>query len=101
MLEDWLRNAIADYGHQCTTKLQDGVGQPEAAIRGPVEGFLTNIGQATGLEVVVHDEAHKAQAGARPDFAVRVAGAIPSGLHRAVRRRAGHSGNPGADHRRA
>ncbi|GAA4907618.1 hypothetical protein [Streptomonospora salina] len=76
MLEDWLRALIADYGHQSTTKLQNGIGQPEAAIRGPVEGFLTNIGQATGLEVVVHDEAHKAQTGARPHFAVRVAGAI-------------------------
>ncbi|MEU3214046.1 type ISP restriction/modification enzyme [Nocardiopsis alba] len=57
-------------------KLQDGVGQPEAAIRGPVEALLTKAGTALGLKVVVHDEAHLKSAGARPDFAVRVAGAI-------------------------
>ncbi|MGW8439212.1 type ISP restriction/modification enzyme [Nocardiopsis sp. NPDC055879] len=57
-------------------KLKDGVGQPEAAIRGPVEGLLIKAGSASGLEVVVHDEAHLQGAGARPDFAVRVAGAI-------------------------
>ncbi|WP_160050879.1 type I restriction enzyme HsdR N-terminal domain-containing protein [Nocardiopsis sp. FR4] len=76
LLEDWLSTAIAEYGQECANKLQDGVGQPEAAIRGPVEGLLTKIGLSDGLKVVVHDEAHLKDAGARPDFAVRVDGAI-------------------------
>lgn len=76
MLEDWLRTLISEFGQQAANKLQGDVGQPEAAIRGPVEKLLTNFGQATGLEVVVHDEADKVQPGARLDFAVRVSGAV-------------------------
>ncbi|MBB6118368.1 type ISP restriction/modification enzyme [Nocardiopsis algeriensis] len=76
MLEDWLRTAITEYGQECADKLQDGIGQPEAAIRGPVEGFLTKVGLAAKLKVVVHDEAHLKDAGARPDFAVRVNGEV-------------------------
>ncbi|MFV2195256.1 type ISP restriction/modification enzyme [Nocardiopsis sp. LOL_012] len=76
LLKDWLSTAIAEYGQECADKLQDGVGQPEAAIRGPVESLLTKVGEAAELKVVVHDEAHMADKNARPDFAIRVAGAI-------------------------
>ncbi|MBR8741463.1 type ISP restriction/modification enzyme [Nocardiopsis sp. MG754419] len=74
--KDWLSAAIAEYGQECANKLQDGVGQPEAAIRGPVEGLLIKVGLSAELEVVVHDEASMKGQGARPDFAVRVGGAI-------------------------
>ncbi|RNL84270.1 DNA methyltransferase [Halostreptopolyspora alba] len=66
---------MSSFGAECAEKLQEGAGQPEAALRGPVEGFLTAVGSALGLTVVAHEEARQ-HSGARPDFAIRVQGAI-------------------------
>lgn len=75
MAPEWLERVVAEFGERCAQKLHRGVGQEEAAIRGPVEHLLTAVGRALGLEVVAHDEAATAS-GARPDFAVRVDGLI-------------------------
>lgn len=71
----WLQQAVAGFGERCAQKLHDGVGQAEAALRGPVEELLTAVGQALDLAVVAHDEA-ATEHGARPDFAVRVDGLV-------------------------
>ncbi|TDQ52999.1 type ISP restriction/modification enzyme [Actinorugispora endophytica] len=73
---EWLCLAVSGFGKRCAEKLREGVGQPEAAIRGPVEQFLTTTGRAFGLAVVAHDEARVREVGARPDFAIRVDGVV-------------------------
>lgn len=72
----WLLDAISEFGTHCAQKLQESAGQPEAAIRGPSERFLVAVGRQLGLSVIAHDEARMKQTRARPDFAIRVDGAI-------------------------
>ena len=73
---DWLRRAVADFGRACKERLQDGVGEPEAAIRPPIENLLTTIGEHSDHQVIAHGEAPLAELGVRPDYAIRVDGAV-------------------------
>ena len=72
----WLRRAVADFGRECKERLQGGVGEPEAAIRPPIEKLLTTMGSHAGKAVLPHGEASLVELGVRPDYAIRVDGAV-------------------------
>lgn len=71
----WLAETVSVFGAACKTKLE-GPGEPEEAIRAPLESLLTSVGSRLGLSVVAHGEAALKELGARPDYAIRVNGAI-------------------------
>jgi len=72
---DWLVQAVSAFGKACKERL-DGTGEPEAAIRPPIEGLLQAAGNALSLHVVEHGESALDDLQVRPDYAVRVNGAI-------------------------
>jgi hypothetical protein len=76
MAPQWLQRAVADFGRACKEQLQDGVGELEAAIRPPIEKLLMTIGEHSDHQVVAHGEAPLAELGVRPDYAIRVDGAV-------------------------
>lgn len=77
MADQWLAEAVQQFGVECKAKLAGPVGAgQEAAIRAPLERLLAAAGQALGLKVVPHDEAADADRGVRPDYAISVDGAI-------------------------
>jgi hypothetical protein len=71
----WLAETVSVFGAACKTKLE-GPGEPEEAIRAPLESLLTSVGSQLGLSVVPYGEAALKELGARPDYAVRVDGAV-------------------------
>lgn len=71
----WLTRVVSDYGQACAERLV-GPGEPEAAIRGPIEQLLAGFGDAMSLHVVPHGESALEGLSVRPDYAVRVGGAI-------------------------
>lgn len=75
MSGQWLIDATATLGANCKAKLA-GPGEPEAAIRAPIEELLNAAGQQLSLAVVPHDEVHDNDRGVRPDYAISVNGAI-------------------------
>ena len=75
----WLIDATAAFGATCKAKLA-GPGEPEAAIRAPIEELLNAAGQQLSLAVVPHDEVHDNDRGVRPDYAISVNG-VQGGLN--------------------
>lgn len=75
MPAQWLIDATSTLGEACKKKLA-GPGQAEAAIRAPIEELLAAAGQNLSLTVVPHDEVSDKDRGVRPDYAIRVNGAI-------------------------
>ncbi len=71
----WLAEALADFGRSCKQRL-DGTGEAEAAIRPPLEALLQTASTEFGLTMVPHGEAALADLKVRPDYAIRVNGAI-------------------------
>ena len=71
----WLSAAVSAFGVTCKAKLA-GPGEPEAAIRAPLEGLLGASGQAMGVPAVFHDEVRDTTRQVRPDYGVSVKGAI-------------------------
>ena len=71
----WLTDATAAMGASCKAKLA-GPGEPEAAIRSPIEELLAAAGQHLSLTVVPYDEVRDTDRGVRPDYAISVNGAI-------------------------
>jgi len=71
----WLAETVSVFGAACKTKLE-GPGEPEEAIRAPLESLLTTVGSQLGMSVVPYGEAALKELGARPDYAVRVDGAV-------------------------
>lgn len=71
----WLSEATAALGDACKKKLA-GPGEPEAAIRAPIEELLATAGRNLSLTVVPHDEVRDNDRGVRPDYAISVNGAI-------------------------
>jgi len=67
------QEAVSEFGERSRIKLA-GAGEPEEALRAPLEVLFEKIGISLGLTVVLEGEVHLK--GARPDFAVRVDGAI-------------------------
>lgn len=75
MPSQWLIDATETFGAVCKAKLA-GPGEPEAAIRAPIEQLLAAAGNELSLKVVPHDEVHDNDRGVRPDYAISVNGAI-------------------------
>jgi hypothetical protein len=71
----WLAETVSVFGATCKSKL-DGPGEAEDAIRAPLETLLTSVGSQLGLSVVAHGEAALREFGVRPDYAIRVDGAV-------------------------
>lgn len=71
-----LARAVAEFGESCRQRLAGDVGEAEAAIRGPLEQLLRTVGDLHGRDVVPHGEAPLPGLGVRPDYAIRVDGAI-------------------------
>lgn len=88
--EQWLGDAVSAFGLACKEKLA-GPGDREAAIRSPIEGLLSVVGQRFGLHVVPHDEVRDTDRGVRPDYAISVGGAITGYVEV---KRPGHSVDP-------
>ncbi|RYE40238.1 MAG: hypothetical protein EOP24_41560 [Hyphomicrobiales bacterium] len=63
------------FGGKCKAKLA-GPGEPEAAIRAPIEDLLGEVGKRLSLSVVPHDEVRDNDRGVRPDYAISVDAAI-------------------------
>ncbi|GLU50529.1 type ISP restriction/modification enzyme [Nocardiopsis ansamitocini] len=76
MGSEWVGSAVSEFGSQCAAKLREGTGQPEAALRGPVEKLLRTAGEHLGLAVIAHDETRHSPTATRPDFAIRVNGEV-------------------------
>ncbi|WP_369068739.1 type ISP restriction/modification enzyme [Kineococcus terrestris] len=73
----WLGQEVAEFGRECRQKLAvPGVGDPEAQIRGPLERLLGAVGRALGVQAIFHDEVRDTERRVRPDYGVRVDGAI-------------------------
>ncbi|ORW08545.1 MULTISPECIES: type ISP restriction/modification enzyme [Mycolicibacter] len=75
MPAQWIVDATSALGDVCKKKLA-GPGEAEAAIRAPIEELLAAAGQNLSLTVVPHDEVSDKDRGVRPDYAIRVDGAI-------------------------
>ncbi len=71
----WLSDAVAAFGKASLDKLA-GTGDREAAIRTPLEQLLTAVGAELKLRAVFHDEVRDTDRRVRPDYGVRVNGAI-------------------------
>jgi hypothetical protein len=73
----WLNDAVAAFGRECRAKLAvPGVGDREAQIRAPLEGLLRACGAALSVAAVFHDEVRDSERRVRPDYGVRVNGAM-------------------------
>ncbi len=75
MLEFAVAKLIETFGIETRAKLA-GVGEPEEALRVPIEHLVTGVGQLIGKATVLDGEAHLTELSSRPDFAVRVNGAV-------------------------
>lgn len=71
----WLADAVSVFGGECQRKLAGG-GEPEAAIRSPIESLLGAAGRNFRLSVVPYDEYRDTDRAVRPDYAISVGGAI-------------------------
>ncbi len=71
----WLTEAVSTFGKECKDRL-DGTGEPEAAIRPPIERLLGAAASAFSLDLVPHGETALRDLKVRPDYAMRVNGAI-------------------------
>lgn len=71
----WLAGAVERFGAECGVKLA-GPGEPEAAIRTPLERLLRAAGPELGVRAVFHDEVRDTERRVRPDYGVSVDGAI-------------------------
>lgn len=67
--------AVERYGKAAKSRLS-GPGQREALLVTPIAQFIEDAGLSLGLHVVPHDEVSEQAGAVRPDFAVRVQGAI-------------------------
>jgi hypothetical protein len=71
----WLAGAVKVFGRECAKKLA-GPGEPEAAIRTPLENLLRTAGPELGVQAVFHDEVRDTERRVRPDYGVSIDGAI-------------------------
>ncbi|WP_371787321.1 N-6 DNA methylase [Streptomyces albidoflavus] len=66
---------VASFGLDSKLKL-NGPGDREAAIRTPLENLLSGVGKSLGVAAVFHDEVRDEERRVRPDYGVKVNGAI-------------------------
>lgn len=67
---------LTAFGTAIAARIREGVGEPEDAVRGPLENLLTSICGDLGVSLVLHGEVHLAEVRAKPDYAARVDGAV-------------------------
>lgn len=75
MLDSATAQLVAAFGAETKGKLA-GVGEPEEALRVPIEHLVTAIGALIGKKTELDGETHLTEISSRPDFAVRVNGAV-------------------------
>lgn len=73
--EAWLTSAVSDFGRDCKVALA-GPGEPEAAIRPPIERLLTAFCNQLGVAMTYYPETAVDDLKVRPDYAIRIDGAI-------------------------
>lgn len=76
MTSSWIHELVSIFGSDAKAKLRGDVGQPEAAIRKPLDVLVTSIGKKLDLKVVAFDEVSDVERNVRPDYAIQVNGAI-------------------------
>jgi hypothetical protein len=67
----WIDEIVSGFGAECRQILSE-VAEDEAAIRRPVEDFLTKTAAHLGFDLHLHPEARRPDLGIRPDLAARV-----------------------------
>lgn len=75
MLDSRVAQLVAAFGAETKGKLA-GVGEPEEALRVPIEHLVTGAGDLIGKKTELDGETHLTEISSRPDFAVRVNGAV-------------------------
>ena len=75
MLDDGVAAIVAQFGVEVKQRLA-GVGEPEEALRTPIDHLMTAIGELLGKTTILDGETHLSEISSRPDFAVRVKGAV-------------------------
>jgi len=75
MLDKEVAKLVAQFGVETKERLA-GVGEPEEALRTPIDHLLSAIGELLGKRTVLDGETHLSEISSRPDFAVRVKGAV-------------------------
>ncbi|WP_181138687.1 type ISP restriction/modification enzyme [Streptomyces sp. Ru73] len=72
MADSWLQRLVSEYGAECKDRI--GKGDPEAAIRGPVERLLVAVGERWRLQPRLYPEVRRPELGVRPDYAMSANG---------------------------
>jgi len=75
MLDSEVAKLVETFGRETKAKLA-GVGESEEALRVPIEHLVTGVGALIGKKTELDGEAHLTELSSRPDFAVRVKGAV-------------------------
>ncbi len=75
MLDDEVAGIVSRFGAETKQRLA-GVGEPEEALRTPIDHLMTAIGDLIGKQTILDGETHLSEISSRPDFAVRVKGAV-------------------------
>lgn len=75
VMESGLGPLVSAFGAKCAEKLA-GPGDPEAAIRAPLEALVEGAGKLIGVPAVLHDEVRDSERQVRPDYGVSVNKAI-------------------------
>ncbi|MFM9876843.1 MAG: hypothetical protein ACKVOG_03200 [Rhodoglobus sp.] len=75
MLDSAVAKLVETFGVETKGKLA-GVGEPEEALRVPIEHLVTAVGDLIGKKTELDGETHLSEISSRPDFAVRVKGAV-------------------------
>jgi hypothetical protein len=75
MLDDEVIKLVSQFGVETKARLA-GVGEPEEALRTPIDHLMTAIGDLIGKKTILDGETHLSEISSRPDFAVRVKGAV-------------------------
>lgn len=75
MLDKAIADIVSTFGSETKAKLA-GVGEPEEALRVPIEHLITSVGTLIGRRTELDGETHLSELSSRPDFAVRVKGAV-------------------------
>ncbi|EPR77506.1 Adenine specific DNA methyltransferase [Leifsonia rubra CMS 76R] len=75
MLDETVAALVSQFGSETKERLA-GVGEPEEALRVPIDHLISAIGHAIGKKTILDGETHLSEISSRPDFAVRVHGAV-------------------------
>jgi hypothetical protein len=68
--------AVSTFGAEVKTRLAGGEGEPEDQMRGPLEILMTTVASELGVSITTVGEASLADLRVRPDYAMKVNGAV-------------------------